>query len=519
MSIFGLPFVGKRLASKEKLKLFEPGNQNEAFDEYSTSARTAKKVKSGVNAMTDYTKNRLHSLNGFAALEAAPKKPASDEKPEDKKSNKKSPALIAPDGESLAKKLKAVDREEIDKLFEETLALSDGMLEARDNFDRDVKALNKLIADSKAKDAKPLNLSAVAGVLQEIREETEKAIKEQHKLEKQQTLDLFKDPSSSLNSIKGVVGLKTPEDVTQFKDDMVKELEKSQKAELSKFGKTMSDEVIKLHRLAQSERDRIALLDIFYKQSKFNQAQINKAAEEYRQKNGLPEEDTTVQIGYNPKEGKGTFKGIKPSDLQMIQTITGRKMQYDKSSNSFSMTLPKFGLLYYNRPNQQIDYDFTTMAAAVRACGSDTIIMSINYDGDLKADHPNGEKHSAYAMELGRKQFEAAVKAGFNPKITPDPENPNDPTKATCDIVIKVNGKAVDIKTLFGHEGSRLQAAQDSYTKEQAQRAAYTKNPPNIKVETAKYREQVKEIREKTLAAEQAAIAPAVPAGGHGLVI
>jgi hypothetical protein len=512
MSIYDLPFIGKRLATKEKLKAFEPAQQNDAFNEYSASAGTAGDLKAGVNAMTDYTKARLKSLKGFADLQS--NAPSAD----GKASEKKSPVITTPDGQSLADKLKVITpakkateaeketiaqtnaaREELVTEFNKSLELSDGMKAAQINFEGNLKAVNQLFAKSRAPGAKPLNLAAVAGFLQEMRNETETAIKAQHKLEKDNTLNLFTDPSDSLNEIKLVMGLDTPEDVTQFKDDIIKELEKSQKAELDKFGKTMSDEVIKLHNFAQTERDRVALIDIFYKQSKFNKVRIDAAAA-YRQKNNLPEEDTTVEIGINPKEGKATFKGIKPDDLDTIETITGRKMKCDKNAKTWSMDLPKFGFIYYNRSHQQLDYDFTTMAAAVRASGYSGITMSVEYDDE------------EYAKKLARIQFESAVKAGFDPTAKPDPKDPN---KEICDIKIKiiVKGKETFLSQgeLFAGEKTRLQAVHNTYAKEKAEREHFVKSPPNLKQEQAKFKNQVVDQRDKSRAAELAAASAAAP--------
>jgi hypothetical protein len=209
--------------------------------------------------------------------------------------------------------------------------------------------------------------------------------------------------------------------------------------------------VNKIHQNAQRERDRIGFIATMYANNKFNKkaidalAEANKAAAKQAGKE-IPEDNVSAEYNINGNKSEVILKGITMKDIPVFESITGRKIT--NNNGVFSMKFPFIGPLYYNSRHQNIDYDFTNLAMAVRASGFSKITMRINYPADEK-----------YAEELGRRQYEAAVKAGF------DPNDMGDKDKKAA-ITIVVNGKEMKAEELFkGHE-ARLGAIKGVYAKE-----------------------------------------------------
>jgi hypothetical protein len=129
-------------------------------------------------------------------------------------------------------------------------------------------------------------------------------------------------------------------------------------------------------------------------------------------------QDGTVVAQMNNDEKGAMFKGLKPSDLKTLQTITGRTITTEKTPDgvTFTMSFPnRMDIAYHYSAEEKKKADWMGLAGAVRASGHDSIT--------LKFSHGKDEQ---YAMKQGRLAFEAARESGFD----------------LSKITIEVNGKS-----------------------------------------------------------------------------
>lgn len=144
-----------------------------------------------------------------------------------------------------------------------------------------------------------------------------------------------------------------------------------------------------------------------------------------------------------------------------MEGITGLEMK-NLGSGKYSMEFPQYGFLYYNSRHENVLYDLTTMASAVYATGNSTIKMSVKH------------KDQEWAMEMGRKAFEACLRAGFEEGTTPDPKDPN---KTISNIKIEVNGEVKTAEELFKGKPERLAEIKRVAAEQAAKRKNYIDNP------------------------------------------
>ena len=476
----------KRFQSTASHRLFSPPEMERMYQEYIASIDLADGLKC-TDAFETYTTSRVTDLDGLSKI---------------KTGDEKSDGVKTPDGKSMAEKLK-IDppkkdpteaekkreedvkavKEAVKKVFSEALELDEATLQAREDYEQTIKAMNAVIAQRPPK----FNIGGIASYLQEVRKTTTNAIEKQHQKEIAEITKLFDEPSDSLDNIKSTMGLDSAEEIKKFKDDTLGVIKKNHKEELSKLDDTLSAEITNLHNCAQSNRDRISYLAIMYENNAFMKKEIDRLARENQEKNpGIENENPVIALG-SSKNGIpiALLQGIKVTDMPIIESITGRKIHYDKDSNTFSMELPNVGLFYYNSFNQSVDDDLRSLAQAIRACGYQKITMTVDY-----AD----EK---YAMEIGRKQFEACARTGFDPN--PDP---NDKDKKVKNITIMVNGKEVSAKDLFKDEPKRLAVIRDTYQKDNEVRASYKDNTFDSKTDGQNFKKAVTKERERQQAGD-----------------
>lgn len=472
--------IGTLLASNKNLKLFTPKARSEDAKMYSASLGSSKtKLTTSTNVFEEFEEKRISSWEDLATLTT----------PDAKDPKINHPDIKTPDGSSLLDKLTPPPGEELSENQQATIdalnqafAFSDttnnGIFRAKKDFEDAITDLNSAIKKNPAK----YDMAAIASYLQTLRKTAEEGIKNQHQKEKEAINRLFTD-DDKLAAIKASMGLSTQKQIDTFKRDLLKSTEKSHKEQLDAFNKTTGDEIEALHKAANQRRDEINTLSILYRNA-VNKKIIDELAAKYRAAN--PENNaTSVEKDYEDFEpGLATFKGVNTSDMSHIKSPSGLDIQYDKKNKSYSVSLPKFGFLYYNERNQNIDDDFTASASLVKNDGADAIEMTVDYNDQ------------DYAMELGRRQYEAACRVGFDPSQIDDPK---DPKVKICHIKVIVNGKHVPTDELFKGCEHRKNTANETAKNYKPHAIAYDKSSNIHKESDTVLKHDVNEQREERL--------------------
>jgi hypothetical protein len=193
----------------------------------------------------------------------------------------------------------------------------------------------------------------------------------------------------------------------------------------------MSDALEKIKDAVKTEGNRVAFLNLIYKNNEEAKNEIDKW-----HKQNLEPGQRAVTI----EENKAFFKGIKAADIEMFKTITGRQVTRNKSDGSYCMSFPHHWLTFHDR-GYYLDYannrkrDGMTLALAMLACGYASVLLQVNQG-----------QNEEEAMEAARDVYASFIEAGFKDK----------------DIQLEVNGKKVSSSELFASCPSLLQASQRS---------------------------------------------------------
>jgi hypothetical protein len=274
------------------------------------------------------------------------------------------------------------------------------------------------------------------------------------------------------------MGLTTPEEVAQFKTDTLDSLKKSQKDELNKFSKTLETDIVKLHQDAQNERDRIFFFGQLYK-NKANKEMIDRLAARHG-----AQEPVSMAL---TEDGNAIFKGLTVPELKQIQTNSKNTITMG-DDGTFSMSLSWFNFLPGYEGSAKAD--FINLAESIRACGHTQITMTVDYPLDPER-----------AMELGRLQYEAAVKAGFDPNQKTDPK---DPKAKISNIKIIVNGEEKTPDKLFEGQGNRLQLANQQFKNDSEKRKNYLNSPQGAPPDMSEMKRKVRAQRDSMEAQPEA---------------
>jgi len=422
-----IPFA-KYMETAENLNLFSTKEMEKKYQEYRNSIDLKDGFKSG-NVFDDYLKDRIKDVDGFAAIKM-------------------------PDGKKTLGDIISIESDKttaIKNAVNKALAVDEKTKQARNNFKADLATANKLIK----KDPPVANLSALGGYLQDRKAAVKTAVEAQHKLEIEK-LEVLINDTAFKNNLRAATGEKTDSAIKKITDEALTTLKNSQKAELEKIEKTITDEVTNLHKSAQEQRDRIPYLGTMYDHpmSQAMRAEIDRVALLNKK------EDSGLQVEVNVSPtGKTILKGVDVKHLQFLQTITGRHIR--NNNGVMEMQLPPFyDIGYYYGRHDNISYDLTSLAAGMRACGYTKITMTVtHYNADT-------------AQEMGRKAYEACLRAGF------------DHTDA-ANITINVNGEDVKLKELFKNDPARKQAAEEAAIQAKSEREKYIDDsytPNDIKI-------------------------------------
>ncbi|STX43514.1 coiled coil domain protein [Legionella donaldsonii] len=420
-------------------------------------------IEGGITARTtmeNYSSKRLKDLSDFDKIVDGDKKPLK---------------TTTPDGKSITEKFGS-DPDLVNGI-KEVFAKTPATDKAISDFTKDVTNLHTLVM------ANPPQYSAagIANVLQEKKSDALAAIKAQQAKELERLNDKFAPANPPARNefrekIKAAMGPGTTEEqVNKVKDDMVNATKASHASQIKRAEAEFNYSIKKFYSAMQKEFDRIALLGDRYERDKQMRAAIDTLAAQ-RAANE-PRRSTTVSI--QADQSTAILRGIKVQDLDTINTLTGRPLTKN-TDGSYSMKLSKDWIFFDRKARdvtKSVEKDLASLAHTIKATGAETITM------ELTAADPDKAK------ELGKKAYEAAIKAGFEPR----------------DINIVVNGKSLTEKyekgklkeedKLFDDEPSRLRKAKNEATKIAQEREGRVFNSPGAKAETVSIKQKLQEMR------------------------
>ncbi|WP_412754079.1 hypothetical protein [Legionella londiniensis] len=457
LGIYGGSHLAKQLKDYLQAKVagkpgLQPEDQEKLLQKFADSIGVTKGY-SAAEAFNTLAKNHVNSLAKLAELEKADtdKKDEKDGKDEKEKKDKKEvkKGEFTQIHEKLEEKIKANDEnaKKVKQALEDALALSEPTQKAQKEYSESIAAVNDMIKDQKVS----VDQAALASYLQEAKSKAVTAIKEQHGHELEKLKEKFEDAGFK-ESLKNSLEY-DDEQLKALQEKMINSITESQKKELEAFEKSSNDAINNMHLAAQQERDKIAFIALQYEK--------NKAVRDYI--NGLQPGEGNVEIQQLADAKKISLKGIKVEDLPTIETITGRKIQHDKASNTFTMDLPNryfntpSNLFYHSKWRSARKADMMSLAQAVKACGYGAITMTITH---------NDPEH---VETLAKEAYAACLESGFPPdKIR---------INATISI-INEEGKKVpkNLKDLKGDELTDILFKNDKSTLKSIQAQAEANN-------------------------------------------
>lgn len=471
---------GQRIKNTVTLGAMSTEQQAAYWDKYRSSVG----IEGGISCRStfdNYASKKLQDLSDFDKIKGADGKPIK---------------VSAPDGKSITEKF-GTDPDLVNAMkgvFSQTTETE----KAITKFNTDIDNLNKLIS------ANPPEFSAagIANVLQEKKSQVLEVIKTQQTKEIERLNAKFDTPAPPTRNdfrekIKTSMGLTTEAEVDKVKADMLGAIKASHSSQTKRAERELNTSVTKFYDVLDQEFDRIALLGDRYERDRQMRAAIDELAKQRKLNEPRPP-GTGATATINVDQAEARLKGIKIQDLDQINTLTGRPLTKN-TDGSYSMKLSKDWIYFDGKArslSKSVEKDLSSLAHTIKATGADTITMEIN--------ETNPEK----AKELGKKAYEASVKAGFDPK----------------DINIVVNGKSLTEKyekgklkegdKLFDDEPSRLQRAKNEAVKISKEREGRAFNSPGAKAESATIKQRLDQMRTAPPPAPSGSSAPILGGGG-----
>lgn len=401
-----VPF-GKYFTSEKLLKIFSPEQMEEFFQNNQDSIGIFGSGLTSGNALETYLEESVKNEEAFSAI--------------------KVPGGSLTVAEKLKEKLPGENI--VRDMLVEALKPSDAMEKAPAIFKQKIEELNPIVTNGS------FNSKAIAGYLQELKSSQDTDLKAEQKTQKEALDKLFQNKNFTDN-FKTSLGLTDDKQVDTLKQEMTSTLATKHKTDLDKFHSAMDADINGLFNHSKNEKKRISFLAALAAIDDDNKKAIEDLAEKNR-----PPRPTSLSVNFDG-DGQASFTGVRVQDLLTIQTLTGRTMEYKPKKDDkgveqdiYKMQLPKWGLTYYHSRHQNMLYDMTNIAQAIRACGHESITMSVTYNSRKK--DAQGNPDQSFVMEMGRKAYEGAVKAGFPPEK----------------VTVEVNGKAMKAEELFvGYE-------------------------------------------------------------------
>ncbi|MFJ1267239.1 hypothetical protein ACD661_01570 [Legionella lytica] len=334
-------------------------------------------------------------------------------------------------------------------------ALEEGV---QKEYTASMAAFQELLAGSKK-----YHVQEVQGLLEDITKTAHTALKAQQKSEIAQLETLFENAEFQTNLATALDLPDGTEALEAVKKSMSADLAKKHETQLKAFEEDVKQAKTDLHKAAEQQLKAFLFMADLYKNDPKMQAMIEKLAEDNRPHAN----DVTLEVS----EDRADISCVNLDQLQFIQRLGGGVITptKDKDGNVLSYSLD-MGMKFTNPRyyfNDHHKKDMEIMAQAIRASGSETITMSLNF------------KNEKVAQERAREAFEACLKSGFPPEK----------------INIKVNG------TLFTYQPKET----DGKPENQAISSLYYDDKNPNKNKRARYETVVKDS-EKTREALDAII-------------
>ncbi|KTC84866.1 hypothetical protein [Legionella brunensis] len=469
----------RQFATTEELDKYFSQEKQEEFYKHFLKSVNLEKGLSGTEGFKTYEENRFRQLDDFLGF----KEQVSGGK--DKDGKDKDPVekslLEGPYWDKLRNKNDAhtaAVKRDVSNALKDT---NDVLKNAKERFDKDVALINAELKKN------PLEIDPrrLPGLLHAIKSEALEAVKTHHEKTKAEMETLLNNssgdnPPGIKDELMASMELTDPAQYEKVKKEMLDCLEKSNEKQFKQFEDNFNQSIKDIVTESNKEKQRIAVVaaarTLQGKEFIELQNEINRLAKE----NNAQAPRGPLHVTRNKDTGSTNIRGVNPLDFEKWKTITGRDVTINKDG-SLQMTLPKWGLGYYNSRHQNVDYDFQSMAELARACGHEEITIDVTYDSKL-------DKDGKEADEYGRRMYEACINAGFEPeKIT---VKVNGVERKLTDVVDKEGKKAPG---LFDGEPERLQKTRNIAKALKEEREKDLKEPEPT--DLAKFKDELNTLR------------------------
>jgi hypothetical protein len=256
----------------------------------------------------------------------------------------------------------------------------------------------------------------------------------------------------------------------KFTDEMKENLKKEQNLQKQNFEKAFKNQVSALYFDAQLRLELIADIGEKVKNSKFK-AHVKQAYGQDRL--DAIERDKSLEAIMSIKLEGQASAGV-------LTALSGRKITYNKSTDSFEYKFPgKWNLKYNFSLENKAANDMRSIAEAVKKCGHTSITTTLSH-----SDPKNAE-------ELGRMAYEACRMAGFPEDKIKIKINTTDPKTG------KLAERTMDAKELFTNHSEWHESIETNALQVEKQRLSGQKAMPSDKL--ALIKQKSSELRSKAL--------------------
>ncbi|MGC1182687.1 hypothetical protein [Legionella sp.] len=264
---------------------------------------------------------------------------------------------------------------------------------AQKKYVESVQIFKELVEQSRGR----RNVQDIIGVMKELVEEGKNAIKQQQseeleRLKHQFTLTEFKkDFQTGLNI--------TEAQIENVQHSLIADLEDTHKKQIEAFDKSTQESEAQLHNTSTRQRQAFLFIASLHKNDANMQREIEKIADANR--NLYSAQNMEVAFGADKKD----IFSVNLDQLKFIQLIGGgeiRRASEQPISYQLDMGMRLFNPRYYL--NDRASRDMLILAQAIRASGSSSITMKLDFSNQKIAE------------QRGREAYEACIKAGFPPE-------------------------------------------------------------------------------------------------------
>lgn len=298
------------------------------------------------------------------------------------------------------------------------------------------------------------------------------AIGDEFTRQKTEVESLFTPGSPSLTNLTTCFGLKTPQEIDDFKKATLASIETKHTEALTNADKLLGDQ----NKTASAEYDKIV-------QNRAELAKLRKYPENDQlfanclARKGIGAKNT---LGLSGEDDANYEKDISIQELLDQLKIDGGKLyvnnhvqlKYNKEADSFESSFPGFRLnsklefITHIKPGRLISHPFFWFDSNFKAFASSqfklfkTFTDTVSFD----LDYPSNEK---YALNRARLAFGEALLAGFEEK----------------NISIRVNGRPYQVDDLFKEHQNQLNVMREkSHQEDQTRNKSYSMNRSDSKM-------------------------------------